>query len=69
MTVDKDKQTIPACFDCADDATGRLDQMFIAMGQMKRIALGQTPAERAVFRKLHGAAHGRLEMRRTGPKL
>ncbi|GEO37876.1 hypothetical protein SAE02_20240 [Skermanella aerolata] len=68
MTVDKDKQTIPACFDCADDATGRLDQMFIAMGQMKRIALGQTPAERAVFRKLHGAAHGRLEMRKDRPE-
>ncbi|MBV9681549.1 MAG: hypothetical protein JO046_07135, partial [Solirubrobacterales bacterium] len=35
--------------------------MFVAMGQRRRIALGQTPAERPVFRKLHGVAHGRLE--------
>lgn len=57
----------PPCFDCATNATQRLDEMFIAMGQMKRIALGQTPAERAVFRKLHGAAQGRLVMDPTRP--
>ncbi|MBY6265299.1 hypothetical protein EI613_25750 [Azospirillum sp. 412522] len=58
----------PPCFDCATNATQRLDQMFIAMGQMKRIALGQKPAERAVFRKLHGAAHGRLVMDPNRPE-
>ncbi len=62
MSTDKPTDPIPPCFDCATNATARLDEMFIAMGQEKRIALGQTPAERAVFRKLHGVAHGRLEM-------
>ena len=64
----KDSSPIPPCFDCATNATQQLDEMFIAMGQMKRIALGQTPAERAVFRKLHGAAQGRLVMDPNRPE-
>jgi hypothetical protein len=43
-------------------ATERLVEMFVGMVQKKRIALGQNPAERPVFRKLHGVAHARLEM-------
>jgi hypothetical protein len=35
--------------------------MFVGMVQQKRIALGQRPAERPVFRKVHGVAHGWLE--------
>jgi len=54
-------QTIPPCVDCANRAIERLAEMFVAMGQKKRIDLGQTPAERPVFRKLHGIAHGRFE--------
>jgi hypothetical protein len=36
--------------------------MFVGMVQAKRLALGQRPAERAVFRKLHGVARGTLQM-------
>jgi hypothetical protein len=54
---------IPPCFDCATMSTERLVEMFVGMVQKKRIALGQRPAERPVFRKLHGVAHARLEMR------
>jgi hypothetical protein len=53
---------IPACFDCATMSTERLIEMFVEMVQKKRIALGQKPAQRPVFRKLHGTAHARLEM-------
>ncbi|MBV8526545.1 MAG: hypothetical protein JOY71_31280, partial [Acetobacteraceae bacterium] len=35
--------------------------MFVSIVQQNRIALGQRPAERPVFRKVHGVAHGRLE--------
>ncbi|NPU13495.1 hypothetical protein HL666_22255 [Bradyrhizobium sp. 83002] len=57
----------PSCFDCAHQATERLDEMFVGIVQEKRIALGQRPAERPVFRKLHGVAHGTLEMRADLP--
>lgn len=67
MTADE-STTPPPCFDCATNATQRLEEMFIQMVQMKRIALGQKPAERAVFRKLHGAAQGRLVMRPDRPE-
>jgi hypothetical protein len=53
---------IPACFDCANQPSERLLEMFVRMVQEKRIRLGQTPAERPVFRKLHGVAHGELRM-------
>lgn len=53
---------IPPCFDCGDDPISRLIEMFVGIAQKKRIDLGQKPAERPVFRKLHGVAHGRLEM-------
>jgi hypothetical protein len=58
-----DKTAIPGCFDCAANATARLDEMFVGIVQAKRLALGQRPAERAVFRKLHGVAAGTLVMR------
>jgi hypothetical protein len=58
---------IPPCFDCGDDPINRLIEMFVGIAQKKRIRLGQTPAERPVFRKLHGAAHGRLEMLKNLP--
>lgn len=58
---------IPPCFNCAEDPINRLIEMFVEMGQKKRIRLGQTPAERPVFRKLHGVARGRLEMLRDIP--
>src|ERR1700728_2840449 len=63
MPADTPNPPMPGCFDCATNATARLDETFVGMVQAKRLALGQRPAERAVFRKLHGAAAGRLEMR------
>jgi hypothetical protein len=39
--------------------------MFVHMTQEKRIRLGQRPAERSVFRKLHGVAYGQFEVCRT----
>ncbi len=53
---------MPSCFDCKTRATERLTEMFIQMTQQRRIQLGQRPAERAVFRKLQGVAHGRLDV-------
>jgi hypothetical protein len=53
---------IPPCFDCAHQPTERLVEMFVGIAQQKRINLGQMPAERPVFRKLHGVAHGQLRM-------
>jgi hypothetical protein len=59
---------IPACFDRPEDAARRLTEMFVDMGQARRIRMGQNPAERAVFRKLHGVAHGHLERLDTMPE-
>jgi L-lysine epsilon oxidase-like protein len=53
---------IPPCFDCATMSTERLVEMFVGMVQKRRIALGQKPAQRPVFRKLHGVAHARFEV-------
>jgi hypothetical protein len=67
--MEKDKDyPVPACFDRPEDATRRLTEMFVEMGQAKRIRMGQKPAERAVFRKLHGVAHGHLERLATMPE-
>jgi hypothetical protein len=60
MTDDQDFP-VPPCFDAPGTAAGRLTDMFVRMGQARRIATGQVPAERAVFRKVHGVAHGRFE--------
>lgn len=47
---------IPPCFDNPEEAPERLTEMFVGIAQDRRIQLGQRPAERAVFRKLHGVA-------------
>ena len=60
--TDQNDAAAPPCFDCAGQPTERLIEMFVDMVQKKRIALGQKPAERPVFRKMHGAAHGTLRM-------
>ncbi len=51
------------CFDCESDPIARLEEMFVGIVQEDRIALGQTPALRPVFLKLHGVAHARWEPR------
>lgn len=50
----------PPCYDCATDPGARLEQMFVEIVQKRRIALGQSPATRPVFRKTHGVAAARL---------
>ena len=58
---------IPPCFDQPAKAPERLTELFVGIAQGQRIAMGQTPAERAVFRKLHGVVSGRLDMRPDMP--
>ena len=66
--MSKETEQIPPWFDKKEDASARLKEMFVDIGQAKRIKLGQRPAERAVFRKLHGVASGRLVMEKTMPE-
>jgi hypothetical protein len=66
--MSKETEQIPPWFDKAGEATARLKEMFIDIAQANRIKLGQRPAERAVFRKLHGVASGRLVMEKNIPK-
>jgi hypothetical protein len=65
MTPDDKKPTLPQakCWDCEQDPIGSLKQMFVDIVQSRRIKLGQNPAQRPVFRKPHGVAHGRFEVR------
>lgn len=60
--MSQDDYPIPPCYDKPSEAPERLTEMFVGIAQGKRIALGQRPAERAVFRKLHGVASARLDM-------
>ena len=59
--MDKELPT-PKCFDGTSDAdaAARLVEMFVEIGQARDTKLSPPPAQRAVFRKLHGVAHGRL---------
>jgi len=52
--------TAPTC-DCSDPIAC-LKEMFVDMVQMGRIEQGQCPARRPVFLRLHGVAHGHLEI-------
>ena len=65
--MSKETEQIPPWFDKKEDAPARLKEMFVDIGQAQRIRLGQSPAERAVFRKLHGVASGQLVMEQTMP--
>ncbi|XXT17510.1 LodA/GoxA family CTQ-dependent oxidase [Sorangium sp. So ce429] len=65
--MDEKSAPIPPCFDCGANPTERLIEMFVGIVQEKRIKLGQKPAERPVFRKLHGVVHGRLEILKNSP--
>jgi len=52
----------PDC-DCASDPITALKQMFVDMVQFGRVKAGQEPARRPVFLRLHGVAHGELQIR------
>lgn len=55
------------CWDCEQDPIGKLRQMFVDIVQSRRIKLGQMPAQRPVFLKPHGVAHGTFEICRDLP--
>jgi hypothetical protein len=59
--VPRSTSTPPTC-DCQSDPIGCLETMFVEMVQTGRIERGQCPARRPVFLRLHGIAHGRLEI-------
>ena len=59
---------IPKCFDDPADAAARLKEMFVDIGQARDTRLNPPPAQRAVFRKLHGVAHGWLERHADVPQ-
>jgi len=52
----------PSCFMHSDQTAERLTELFVDVAQKKHIATESGNARRAVFRKLHGIASGRLEM-------
>jgi len=64
----KKELPIPKCFDNPADAGKRLTEMFVDIGQARDTKLNPPPAQRAVFRKLHGVAHGWLERREDMPQ-
>jgi hypothetical protein len=66
--MEKKKGAVPPCFTKPNQSADRLTELFVDVAQERRIQNGQRPAERAVFRKLHGVAHGRLEMLKRIPK-
>lgn len=55
------------CWNCAQDPSGKLKQMFVDIVQTGRIKRGQIPM-RPVFRKVHGVATGTFEVRRDLPR-
>lgn len=67
MSTDDPGGAPPPCYDCANDSTARLEQMFVEIVQKRRISLGQNPAQRPVFRKPHGVAAARFVVSRDLP--
>lgn len=62
----RDELPVPKCY-VESDETRRLVEMFVDIGQARRTRTGPPPAQRAVFRKLHGVVHARLERRDDMP--
>lgn len=59
---------IPKCFNDPAGAAQRLTEMFVDIGQARDTRLNPPPAQRAVFRKLHGVAVGWLERHEDIPQ-
>jgi len=55
------KPSADSTWNCSDPAQ-QLKEMFVDLVQSRRIRLGQSPAMRPVFLRLHGVVHGRLEI-------
>lgn len=67
MTVSRDfAPPAPPC-DCDSDPIGGLERLFVRFAQNRALATGRDPATRPVFLRLHGAAHGRFEVRADLP--
>jgi hypothetical protein len=64
----KKEPRIPECFDTSEAATRRLVEMFVEIAQARRTRNNPPPAQRAVFRKLHGVANGWLERHPSLPE-
>ena len=65
MTDKRDDKQEPSannasCWDCEQNPTQRLKEMFVDLGQKHKIAGAAKPAKRAVFRKQHGIAYGQF---------
>ncbi len=57
------------CWNCTDDnATENLKRMFVGIAQTDHIRQGESPARRAVFRKLHGVVKGYFEIQKNLPE-
>lgn len=52
---------------CGADFAEHTRYLFVDVAQAGAIAVGRRPARRAVFRKLHGVVHGRLELNPARP--
>ena len=66
MTLQNDpssEDNVAAGWDCEQDPIGNLKRMFVDIVQGRRIRLGQNPAQRPVFLKPHGIAHGFFDVR------
>jgi L-Lysine epsilon oxidase N-terminal/L-lysine epsilon oxidase C-terminal domain len=56
------------CWDCGRGQLEQLKRMFVDVVQARRIRMGQNPALRPVFTKVHGVARGRFEIQPRLPK-
>lgn len=68
MSSDEKSANNVPCWDCAENATERLEEMFVDLIQRRRIETGQRPARRTVFLKQHGGAYGTLQPVRNLPE-
>ena len=55
-------ETPPMSDPCGSDFAEHTRHLFVDVAQARAIASRRRPARRAVFRKLHGVVHGRLEL-------
>lgn len=58
----------PLPCDCATDPAEGVKQMFVDIFQAGQIEAGEVPAERPVFRRMHGVAHGTFVVRPDLPE-
>ncbi|EKU81442.1 LodA/GoxA family CTQ-dependent oxidase [Massilia timonae] len=58
----KPNDAAPPCFTQPDQSAQRLTELFVDVSQKRHIENDPGPARRAVFRKQHGVASGRLEV-------